>query len=155
MEGIKLTDQNLFTREDVETAKRKVHSIVYSEGDVNLNGYQNTLEGHSTLNSYEVEFFPQRDGTGIRVKYGLTTIGLILGIILLVPGVIFGVIILLLWYLKMDEVKSSLGRAFPMYVPPQGFSDYSQIQGKTGQYNQSPHETDEGDSDIPPPPEED
>lgn len=51
MDGIKLTDQNLFAEEDIETVKNKIHSIFYSKGDVNLQGYQNSLEGSSTLNS--------------------------------------------------------------------------------------------------------
>lgn len=75
MEGIKISDQTLFTEEGVEEAKNKLRSIVYSEGGgVNLNGYQNTLEGSSTLNSYEIDLYPQENGTSIRVKYGLTTL---------------------------------------------------------------------------------
>ncbi len=32
MEGIKISDQTLFTEEGVEEAKNKLRSIVYSEG---------------------------------------------------------------------------------------------------------------------------
>ncbi len=151
MDGIKLSDQNLFTNDDVETAKSKIQSIVYSESSINLSGYQNILEGKSTLNSYEFEFYPQRNGTSIQAKYGLTTLGLILGIILLMPGVIFGAIIFILWYLKMDEVKSALGRAFPQYFPPQYGYQQGQAQPPQEPSGQESHHSTQGDSDTPPP----
>ena len=153
MDGIKLSDQNLFTNDDVETAKNKIRSIVYSESSTNLTSYQNILEGKSTLNSYEFEFYPQRNGTSIQAKYGLTTLGLILGIILLIPGVIFGAIIFILWYLKMDEVKSALGRAFPQYVPPQYAYPQSQTPPPQEPANEESTHSTQGDPKTPPPPE--
>ncbi|MFO7791687.1 MAG: hypothetical protein R6W73_01720 [Candidatus Saliniplasma sp.] len=153
MEGIKISDQNLFAEEDIESAKAKIRSIVHAEGGVQLKGVQNSLEGNSTLNSYEIDFYPQEKGTSIRVKYGLTTLGLILGVILLFVGVVVGAIILILWYIKMDEVKSAMDKAFPEYVPPAPRGQYSQYKGPSKGPQQSYGNSNE-DSDIPPPPKD-
>jgi len=118
MEGIKITDQDLYGGEDVQKAKNKVWSVFSTEG-IQLQEMQNRLKGESTLNSYEIDFFPQNDGTRIRVKYGLTTLGIILAVILLALGVVIGAILLLIWYMNMDDIKSSLSNAFPSFVPPE------------------------------------
>ncbi len=154
MEGIKITDQNLFAEEDIDTLKNKIHSVFYSEGDVNLEERQNTLEGSSTLNSYEVDFYPQGEGTRIQVKYGLTTLGLILGILFLFLGVIIGAIILLFWYMKMDGVKSALDKAFPHYNVPSQQSYAQQPQQQSQPQPDEPPEKDPDDQITPPPPED-
>lgn len=144
MDGIKISDQNLYGNEGVENTKNKVWSVFSSQG-VHLDGGQNRLTGDSFINSYEVDFFPHDDGTRIHVKYGLSTLGIFLAIILLILGVVLGLILLIYWYIKMDEMKSSLSHAFPGFVPPQapGTPDFNQQSGSEGQ----------SDSDkIPPPP---
>ncbi len=147
MDGIEITDQNLFTDEDVETAKSKIQSVFNAEANILLRGYQNRLEGDGFLNSYEVEFYPQEDGTWIRVKHGATILGLILGVIFLLLGVIIGLIIILLWYIKMDRVKGALNRAFPQYhVPPaQGFTAQTQQPPQHQQPPQQPNQQTAGD----------
>lgn len=146
MEGIKITDQDLYGNEGVQEVKNRIWSVFSSEG-VHLEDIQNKLRGETTLNSYEIDLFPQDEGTRIRVKYGLTSLGLILTIVLLIPGVVFGAILLLFWYVKMDEIKSSLSNAFPGYVPPQ--------RPPARGYNQQPRGEDQKDSGKTPPPPQD
>ncbi|MFP3872331.1 MAG: hypothetical protein ACOC55_05940 [Candidatus Natronoplasma sp.] len=161
MEGIELTDQNLFSEDSIHEAKNKVRSILHAEGDVTLQDRQNRLEGSTTLNSYEIDFYPQDEGTRIHVKYGLSTVGLVLGLIFLIIGVVIGAIILLLWYMKMDSVKDALNRAFPGYnVPPQqGYAQQPQQQpppptqqSQQPPQPQQPEQSSERDSETTPPP---
>ncbi len=156
MDGIRITDQSLFTEENLETAKGKIQSIFHTKADVTLTstGYQNTLEGENILNSYEVNFYPQEKGTSIEINYGVSTVGLILGVIFLILGVIIGLIILLIWFIKMDDVKSALKNAFPQYhVPPA----QPQYQHQAYSTQTPPPQTEdntqsEEDKDTPPPP---
>ncbi len=143
MEGIKITDQDLYEGEGVNKAKNKIWSVFSSEG-VQLKEMQNRLKGESTLNSFEIDFFPQNGGTRIQVKYGLTTLGVIFTIILLALGVVVGAILLLIWYMKMDDIKSSLSDAFPGFVPPERTP-------ATG-FNQQVRDEGQDDSDKTPPP---
>jgi len=143
MEGIKITDQDLYGGKGIQEAKNKVWSVFSSEG-VQLQETQNRLKGESTLNSFEIDFFPQNDGTRIQVKYGLTTLGIILTIILLALGVVVGAILLLIWYMKMDDIKSSLSDAFPGFVPPE--------QTPAPGFNPQDSSLERDDSDKTPPP---
>jgi len=144
MEGIKITDQELYGDEEVQKAKNKVWSIFSTEG-IQLQEMQNRLKGESTLNSYEIDFFSQNDRTRIRVKYGLTTVGVILTVILLALGVVVGAILLLIWYMKMDDIKSSLTNAFPGFLPPE------KTPTPTLNPPNSPMEQDDSDKTPPPP----
>lgn len=138
MEGIKVTDQTLYTDDEVQESKNKIWSIFSSEG-VDLQESRNRLKGESTLNSYEIDFLTQGEGTRIQVKYGFTVLGVILTVILLAAGVVFGALMVLIWYMKMDEIKSSLSSAFSAYVPPNQVPGPGQKQRK----------------ETPPPPPED
>ncbi|MFP4050996.1 MAG: hypothetical protein ACLFVB_04575 [Thermoplasmata archaeon] len=137
MEGLKITGKTLFSDEDPESIKRETASILSSEGN-EVMGWERTITGESTLNTYEINLFPGDKGTRIEVNYGMSTLGLILTLIFLVLGGIIGVIILILWYLKMDEIKSSLKHAFPGYMPPPQQQQQGYGQGPQNQYNNPP-----------------
>ncbi|MFW5928431.1 MAG: hypothetical protein ACOCSL_04425 [Thermoplasmatota archaeon] len=137
MEGLKITGKTLFSDEDPESIKREIASILSSEGN-EVMGWERTITGESTLNTYEINLFPGDKGTRIEVNYGMSTLGLILTLIFLVLGGIIGVIILLLWYLKMDEIKSSLKHAFPGYMPPPQQQQQGYGQGPQNQYSNPP-----------------
>ncbi len=139
MEGIRITGQNLFSQESIDSAKNKVQSLIHSKG-MDLKGGpeggyggqqapsqappqgpgpqpQSVIEADSTFNSIEVRFQPYQGGTRMEVDHGITTVGLILGII----GLFFfalGAIVFILWFLKYNETKDDLNRTFPAYMPP-------------------------------------
>jgi len=150
MEGLRITGQTLFSDQNIENIKREIASILSSE-NAEVMAWERTVTGESTLNTYEINLFPQQDGTRIEVNYGISTLGLVLTLIGLVIGGIIGVILLVLWYMKMDDIKSSLKHAFPGYMPPQQQQGYS--QGQQGQYN-SPPQQQQSQQQPPPPPEQ-
>ncbi len=158
MEGIRITGQNLFSQESIDSAKNKVHSLIASKGmdiEPGPQDYQtqtpprprsqNFIQASSTLNSIEVRFQPYQGGTKIEVDHGITTIGLILGVL----GLIFfalGLIAFLLWFLKYNETKDDLQRTFPGYLPPTQQQQYGGQQSVPSQGQRN--------MDSPPPADE-
>ncbi|MFW5904534.1 MAG: hypothetical protein ACOCTK_03600 [Candidatus Saliniplasma sp.] len=137
MEGLRITGQTLFSDQDIETIKREIASTLSSEGNETV-AWERTITGESTLNTYEINLFPGEKGTRIEVNYGMSTLGLILTLVFLVLGGIIGVIILILWYFKMDEIKSSLKHAFPGFMPPPQQQQRGYGQGPQNQYSNPP-----------------
>ena len=137
MEGLRITGQTLFSDQDIETIKREIASTLSAEG-TEVMAWERTITGESTLNTYEINLFPGDKGTRIEVNYGMSTLGLMLTVIFLVLGGIIGVIILLLWYLKMDDIKSSLKHAFPGYMPPPQQQQQQYGTGSTNEYANPP-----------------
>lgn len=135
MEGLRITGQTLFSDQDNETIKHKIASILSANGS-EVMAWERTITGESTLNTYEVNLFPGDKGSRIEVNYGMSTLGIILTLIFLVLGGIIGIIILVLWYMKMDDIKSELKHAYPGYMPPQQQKAYS--EGQATQYNNPP-----------------
>ncbi len=117
MEGIRLTGQTLYAEDKPENILQHVHSILVSK-DMNIEGYHGGMKGESFVNTIEVKVQPYQNGTTITVDHGMTTIGIILTIIGLVAFVILGIVIILLWYMKYDDIKGSLKSAFPAFMPP-------------------------------------
>ncbi len=117
MEGIRITGQTLYTEDRPEDILPQVHSILVSK-NLDVQGFPNSVTGESFLNSVEVKVQPYQNGTTITVDYGLTTIGVILAVIGLIALLILGVVILALWYIKMDELKSTFRHSFPAFMPP-------------------------------------
>jgi len=145
MEGIRITGQDLFSEENIETTKNKVQSLLVSKG-MNIKGSfkankvknnqtsksnpsnsydmhaQNTIQASSRLNSIEVRFRSFQGGTKIEVNHGITKLGLILGIVgffmSFLSSFLFalGLIVFLIWFLKYNETKDDLNRAFPAYL---------------------------------------
>ena len=137
MEGLRITGQSLFSDQDIETIKREIASTLSAEG-TEVMAWERTITGESTLNTYEINLFPGDKGTRIEVNYGMSTLGLMLTVIFLVLGGIIGVIILLLWYLKMDDIKSSLKHAFPGYMPPPQQQQQQYGTGSANEYANPP-----------------
>lgn len=158
MDGISIGGQHLYSEEDVQQCQSKVHSILHSK-DMDVQYMPNGgIEGESTLNSIEVNFLPQQDGTMIEVDHGISPIGVILGVILMFAFVIGGLVIFLIWYLKYDELKDELKMAFPAYMPPgQGApgprSQQPPQNQQSTQYQNPPNQNQP--NNTPPPPEED
>ena len=148
MEGLRITGQTLFSDQDIETIKREIASTLSAEGAEAV-AWERTITGESTLNTYEINLFPGDKGTRIEVNYGMSMLGVILTLIFLVLGAIIGIIILLLWYLKMDEIKSSLKHAFPGYMPPPQQQQYG--PGPANEYSNPPPP--QGQQEQPPPQE--
>lgn len=118
MDGLRIGGQHLYSEGGVQQAKSTVQSILYTE-DMDVQFLPNGgIEGKSTLNSIEVNFFPHQNGTRVEVDHGISTVGVILGVILLMAFVLGGIIVLLFWYMKYDDLKDALKRAFPGYMPP-------------------------------------
>jgi len=120
MDGLRIGGQHLYSEGDMAQTKNTVQSILYGE-DMDVEYLPNGgMEGKSTLNSIEVNFFQHQDGTRVEIDHGISTVGVILGVILLVAFVLGGIIVLLFWYMKYDDLKDDLKRAFPGYMPPGG-----------------------------------
>lgn len=152
MEGLRITGQTLFSDEDPESIKREIASILSSEGN-EVMAWERIVTGESTLNTYEVNLFPGEKGTRVEVNFGMSTLGVILTLIFLVLGGIIGVILLIIWYLKMDDIKSSLKHAFPGYMPPpQQQQQYGPRQ--PNQYSNPPPPPDQQSQEQPPQQEE-
>lgn len=137
MEGLRISGQTLFSDQNIETIKREIASTLSAKGAEAM-AWERTITGESTLNTYEINLFPGDKGTRIEVNYGMSTLGLILTLIFLVLGGIIGVIILLLWYLKMDDIKSSLKHAFPGYMPPPQQQQQQYGTGPSNEYANPP-----------------
>ncbi len=113
----------LYSEENAQTVQGHLHSIFTSEGQ-DIDDYQpGIISADSFLNSIEAKVYPYQKGTRIEVDHGISTVGLILGLVLL-PTVI-GVVIFILWYMKYDKLKGELKRAFPAFMPPPPQSGYS------------------------------
>ncbi len=149
MEGLRITGQTLFSDQDIETIKREIASTLSSEGAEAV-AWERTITGESTLNTYEINLFPGDKGSRIEVNYGMSTLGVILTLIFLVLGGIIGVIILLLWYLKMDDIKSSLKHAFPGYMPPPQQQQQQYGAGPANEYNNPPPPQEQQQGQAPP-----
>ncbi len=121
MDGIRITGQNLYAEERVRDVQEQARSILSSKGlDVESQyGQYGMLKGESFLNCVEVNLKDRGEGTSIEIDYGMTTLGVILTLVGLIIGVVIGALLVILWYLKTDELKSSFGRAYPGYGPPQ------------------------------------
>ncbi len=117
MEGIRLSGQTLYAEDKPENILQHIHSILVSK-DMEVQGYQGGMKGENFLNSIEVNVQPYQNGTTINVEHGMTTVGLILAIIGLIAFVILGVVVVLIWYMKFDDIKGSLKSAFPAFMPP-------------------------------------
>ncbi|MGM0509534.1 MAG: hypothetical protein ACQESD_00195, partial [Thermoplasmatota archaeon] len=120
MDGLRIGGQHLYNQGDMAQTKNTVQSILHGE-DMDVEYLPNGgMEGKSTLNSIEVNFIQHQGGTRVEVDHGITTVGVILGVILLMAFVLGGIIVLLFWYMKYDDLKDALKRAFPGYIPPAG-----------------------------------
>lgn len=117
MEGIRLTGQSLYSEDSISDVLDQSHSILVSKG-LDVDSFKDTIAGESFLNSVEVSTKPYQDGTYINVDYGMTTVGILLTVIFLFLGGVIGIILILLWYLKYDELKGAFRHAYPSYTPP-------------------------------------
>ncbi len=151
MEGIRISGQTLFSDQDIDRIKHEIASIL-SANDAEVMAWERTITGESTLNTYEIHISPGKKGNRIDVNFGMSTLGIILTLIFLVFGAIIGIIILIIWYLKMDDIKSTLRQAFPGYMPPPQQQYYRQGQysnkGQPNQYNNQtpPQQSQQGSS---------
>ncbi len=116
MDGIRVGGQQLYTEDNVQNVQGNLHSIFASEGlDIDEYG-AGIISANSLFNSIEAKVYQYQKGTRIEIDHGISTIGLILGLILLFT--VIGVVIFILWYIKYDKLKSELKRAFPAFLPP-------------------------------------
>ncbi len=116
MDGIRIGGQQLYTEDNTQNVLGHLHSIFVSEG-LDIDEYNpNLISANSLFNSIEAKVSPYQKGTRIEVDHGISTIGLILGLVLLFT--VIGVVIFILWYMKYDKLKSELKRAFPAFLPP-------------------------------------
>ena len=152
MDGIRITAQNLFSEESIASSKDRVRSLIVSKGldlESRADGYQaqpipggqpqSVIRASSTLNSMEVRFQSYQNGTKIEVDHGITTIGLILGLLGLIIFLL-GAIVFLIWFLKYNETKDDLHRMFPGYLPPPQQQQYGGQQSQYGGQQQTSYQ---------------
>ncbi len=124
MDGIRTGGQQLFSEENAQRVQEITHSVFVSEG-LEIEQYgQGIISAKSFLNSVEAKIYPYQNGTRIELDHGISTIGLILGLVLLLLFVVGGIVILIIWYLKYDALKNELKRVFPAYLPPPPHQQY-------------------------------
>lgn len=126
MDGIRTGGQQLFSDDDPRRVQEITHSVLVSEG-LEIEQYgQGFISAKSFLNSIDARISQYQNGTRIEVDHGISTIGLILILAGLVLGGVLGIVLLVIWYLKYDALKSELKRVFPAYLPPPTHQMYGQ-----------------------------
>ncbi len=124
MDGIRTGGQQLFSEDNAQRVQEITHSIFVSDGMEIEQYLQGIISAKSFLNSVEAKIYPYQNGTRIEIDHGISTIGLIIIIIGLALGGVIGIVLLVIWYLKYDSIKSELKRVFPAYLPPPPHQNY-------------------------------
>lgn len=117
MDGIRLTGQTLFSEDLPEKTLQQMHSIFVSK-DMQVQRSYDGITAEGFLNTVEISVHRYQNGTTITVNHGITMIGAILTIVGLIAFLILGLVVILLWYMKYDDLRCTLKSSFPAFIPP-------------------------------------